>query len=493
MKKIILKTISIILLILSAFIVIINLTGLTSHFINLFNNINTITSRIILFGVLRILLNIIVIIYSLFIMLLQIRIIRLNKKEYITKKGKIIILFIPIIGIILQYFSLSDYIENILLMILLILEVIELLLITERKLYRRIETVIFVSYILVILSTILFSYKFCHHFELPTINHGTSTNGVITKNINSQIWQMSTEPEFYYNSFQHKKEKYNYNLIPIPGLSYTDTVTKDDHLRKETCTSMTPQGLVVTDKYIYVSAYCYTHEHNSVIYQIDKKTNKFIKTIILPDTSHVGGLAYDDTNHILWIATKKYNTSKDDTNLSTVSCITQDVIDNYDFEIQKQPIRYNKTYQTAFTNTSFMTYHDGYLYTGLFTKDENNPGITAKIKILEDGLTIDTEPMSYYYIPNYVQSIAFTEDKIIIVKSYSYKTSTILVYKNDEKTIDFKNTKPLKEITTYPMLEQIYPYDNRLYMIYESSAYAYRYTPGIKIDHIVNINNNILK
>ena len=45
----------------------------------------------------------------------------------------------------------------------------------------------------------------------------------------------------------------------------------------ETCTSMTPQGIVITDKYIYISAYCYTHNHNSVIYQLDKDTLEIIQ------------------------------------------------------------------------------------------------------------------------------------------------------------------------------------------------------------------------
>ena len=490
MKKILLKIVSIIILILSALLIILNSKDLTLSFIGLFSHINTLPSKIILFGILRILLKISITIYSLIVMLLQVKII---KNKEITKKKKIFILLIPIIGIILQLIALSDYTINILLMILLITEVLELLLITNKKAFRRLEYILFISYILIVLSSILFSYLFCHKYELPTTKKGTSTKSVITKNINSQIWQMSTKPEFYYNSFQNKKAKNNYNLIPIPGLSYTDTVSKDNSLLIETCTTMTPQGLVVTDNYIYVSAYCYTHEHNSVIYQIDKKTNKFIKTIVLPDTSHVGGLAYDTKNNILWIATKKYNTSKDDNTLATVSCIKQDVIDNYNFKIDHKPIRYNETFQTAFTNTSFMTYYNGYLFTGLFSKDKKTTSITAKLKILDDGLSLDTEPISYYYIPNYVQSMAFLDNKIIFSTSYGYKPSEIIVYEYSEDRIDYANTEPLKVITTFPMLEQLYPYKNELYMIYESTAYAYRYTPGIKIDHIVNINNKILQ
>ena len=489
MKKLILKIITIAILLISSLIIVVNIKDDINNIINLFEYINTITNKIMIIGILRILLKLTTITYLIIIMIIQLKLLR--NKEELTNKQKILLTILTITGIILQTLNLSDYITNVLLMILIILEIIELLLIIKKKLYKKLLRLFFIIYIIVIISTILFSYLFCHKYELPSNKKGTSTNSIINR-MNTQLWQMSTESEFYYNSFQNKKDKNNYNLTQIPGINYTETVSSKNSLLIETCTSMTPQGLVVTDKYIYVSAYCHIHEHNSVLYQIDKEKNKLVKTIVLPDTTHAGGLAYDDKNKILWIATKKYNTTKDDENLATVSCITQDVIDNYNFEISKQPIRYYKTYQTAFSNTSFMTYHNGYLYTGLFTKQKNKASMTAKLEILEDGTIIDTEPISYSYIPGYVQSIAFIDNKVLFVTSYGVNNSKILVYENNN-SINYIDAKPIKEIITPPMLEQIYPYKDELYLVFESSAYAYRYTPGIKIDHITSINKNILK
>jgi len=99
MKKILLKIVSIIILVLSALLIILNSKDLTLSFIGLFSHINTLPSKIILFGILRILLKISITIYSLIVMLLQVKII---KNKEITKKKKIFILLIPIIGIILQ-------------------------------------------------------------------------------------------------------------------------------------------------------------------------------------------------------------------------------------------------------------------------------------------------------------------------------------------------------------------------------------------------------
>ena len=79
MKKIILKLISIIILILSSILIILNSKDLTIHFINLFNYQSTLDKKIILIGILRIILKILIIIYSLIVMLLQVKIIKNNE------------------------------------------------------------------------------------------------------------------------------------------------------------------------------------------------------------------------------------------------------------------------------------------------------------------------------------------------------------------------------------------------------------------------------
>lgn len=112
-------------------------------------------------------------------------------------------------------------------------------------------------------------------------------------------------------------------------------ITLDDilftNIEHQICDTMVPQGLVITDKYLFVSAYCgidgyknelrfnsfskkffellkgeYNHkQHNSVIYVYDIKSKKFIMTLELPDKNHVGGLAFDGEN--LYIAKSSDN------------------------------------------------------------------------------------------------------------------------------------------------------------------------------------------
>ena len=97
------------------------------------------------------------------------------------------------------------------------------------------------------------------------------------------------------------------------------------------CTSMTPQGLAVTEDYVLVSAYCSTQKHNSVIYVIDKEKHNFIKEVILPGQPHVGGLAYDPEHKLLWY-------SSNINGIAQAVSIKMDTIEAYDYDDSHLPV-----------------------------------------------------------------------------------------------------------------------------------------------------------
>ena len=101
-------------------------------------------------------------------------------------------------------------------------------------------------------------------------------------------------------------------------------------------------------------------------------------------------------------------------------------------------------------------------------------------------------PEGFVDIKGYEGLYYVNKEGKIYSKARGVNNSKIIVYENNN-SINFIDAKPIKEIITPPMLEQIYPYKDELYLVFESPAYAYRYTPGIKIDHIVSINKDLLK
>ena len=43
-----------------------------------------------------------------------------------------------------------------------------------------------------------------------------------------------------------------------------------------------------TQDFVFISAYCYDHQHHSIIHVLDRETGQPIKLLILPKRPHVG-------------------------------------------------------------------------------------------------------------------------------------------------------------------------------------------------------------
>ncbi len=86
----------------------------------------------------------------------------------------------------------------------------------------------------------------------------------------------------------------------IPGLVSTKSYNFANK-KYDISDSMTPQGLAVVNKYILITAYDGEHKHASVIYVLNKKTGKYLKTIQVKGRSHLGGIAYDPVAKNIWV------------------------------------------------------------------------------------------------------------------------------------------------------------------------------------------------
>ena len=84
--------------------------------------------------------------------------------------------------------------------------------------------------------------------------------------------------------------------IPIPGLVSTYTKTEG---RGDTSPLYVPPGICQADKYILITAYHSKKKQRSVIYAVDTETSSLVSTITLPNTYHLGGIAFDGEN--IWI------------------------------------------------------------------------------------------------------------------------------------------------------------------------------------------------
>lgn len=310
--------------------------------------------------------------------------------------------------------------------------------------------------------------------------------------------------EQYEKTIQRNRTMYEYvceedTSYVIPGLKSTRTLQIRTSGTLDICTSMTPQGLAITEDYMLISAYCRTGKHNSVIYVINKKTQQFVKEIVLGTRAHVGGMAYDTMNHNLWITGQGSTWAQ-------ANAISLEHLEEYDFSDGYEPISFDMSYNLyRIRRASFMTYHDGALFVGFFTQDDAS--IIEKYLINADGTLYEKtdmnlkrtvgviDPVAYavsmQVISGRVQGMAFYNNKILLTRSWGILPSEVQVFNYSRYGI-LSTSEAYKTIRFPERLEQIYQNGSNIYAIFESAAYSYRLSSLNKIDRIVKLDGSAL-
>lgn len=330
-------------------------------------------------------------------------------------------------------------------------------------------------------------------YESPVTETKTTCESTI--DFSKQQFLLSLFPEIEEAAFKGKATELDYGTYIIPGLKATETQIYGEKESSSICSSMTPQGLAVTEDYILVSAYCFTHTHNSVIYVIDKTSHEFVKEIVLRNRAHVGGLAYDPIHQNIWIAGASQG-------LPQVNAITLTQLENYNFHDAYAPITYSQSYDLyAINRSSFITYHNSALYIGYFT--DNTSSVLEKYTINDDGsLATEVSDESFDYtgslapialpcdvkvITEQAQGVAFYKNKILFSKSYGPFPSTLHVHYNSIQKLLEEHTM-IKKLYLPEKMEQIYVDGDDLYVLFESAAHGYHASSLCKIDRILKLD-----
>ena len=145
---------------------------------------------------------------------------------------------------------------------------------------------IFLSAVLVVITL---SFSTCSSFAavMTTQEEVTNVNNYDT---------LMTYPEF--------NSKVTDGAYLCPGLM--SSVSYDKQIKRITATqSMCPQAICKVNQYTLITAYDSSVYDNSsicrsVIYVLDNN-DVLVKTLILPDSYHVGGIAYDSSNGLILI------------------------------------------------------------------------------------------------------------------------------------------------------------------------------------------------
>ena len=324
----------------------------------------------------------------------------------------------------------------------------------------------------------------------------------------------NTSPAWHnFSNYQKAlREKYSFinkvsNYVPprtwdgkdfvLPGLLATksyDFKTK----KVNTATAMTPQGITIAGKYILLTAYDGKHEHASVVYVLDKKTGKYLKTIQVAGRPHLGGIAYDPVAKNIWVTGSMGKSSA----LATFSMAE---LKSYKAGSQI-PIKYK--YQIAIPaveKASTVTYYDGQLFVGFFNmygrgkvaaytiarSGKNRGSITNNEVKSVTGTLRWSDPTGETSMDKQIQGIAIYQNKIFLSQSYGSGDSKLYVFPTSAlNALDEKNAELV--ITMPPYLEQITAYKGQLLCVFESGSKIYARPEIVVMDRILSMNINAL-
>lgn len=367
--------------------------------------------------------------------------------------------------------------------------------ITWKRIWRRFAVLLIVTAFAAGYWYYAFQYR--AGYEEETELTETNTDSVYTL---EQFTKTLERNKTVYNyACREDEADTEYGTYVVPGLKATKTLQVRTTGIPDMCTSMTPQGLAVTEDYIVISAYCRTKEHNSVIYVLDKETHEFIKEIVLGTRAHVGGMAYDTMNHNLWVTGQGSTWAQ-------ANAITLQHLEEYDFNESFEPLKFDMSYNLyRMKRASFMTYHDGALFVGFFTQDDAS--IIEKYLVNADGTLYEKTDMnlkrtvgvidpvacavSMQVISGKVQGMAFYDNKILLTRSWGVMPSEVQIFNYSRYGI-LSSSEAYKTVRFPERLEQIYQDGNNIYALFESAAYSYRMSSINKIDRVVKLDGDSL-
>ena len=230
--------------------------------------------------------------------------------------------------------------------------------------------------------------------------------------------------------------------------------------------SYVPQGIALSDEYIFVSLYDSYKRNESIIYVLNYDY-ELINTVSLDCFSHVGGISFDNENNLLWVSgthgsIRAYNVD----DLISKEKVEATFVDE---EIGKDLINFRGE-----KSISYLTIYNGKLYVGSFTLLQNTK---MKVYDIENQDGIKLTYLDKIMVPSKVQGVTFFEkdNKEYVAFSRSYGSdfdSFIQIYKFDED-FDCDNDECVT-VRLRPMLEQIIAdSDGTLYTVFESNARLY--------------------
>ncbi|MGN1123962.1 MAG: leucine-rich repeat protein, partial [Eubacterium sp.] len=244
---------------------------------------------------------------------------------------------------------------------------------------------------------------------------------------------------------------------------------------------MTPQGVCVAGSYILITAYDGINDYykemgktapeskkNSVIYVLDKKTNKYLTTVVLNSKCHVGGISYNQKAGLIYVA--------DSDNKQICMLNYSDIVNAVNSRYDAVKVEFSKCIGVN-VNPSFVTYYGGYVYVGNFVEKKEN----EKNSILKayNPITLTEISNSTIKLPLKSQGVAFItyDNQLFMAVSCSHgrkNKSQVFAYRMKKSGNVLQKVSEFDWYKFPEMTEDICVYGDKFLTCYESAAAKYQ-------------------
>ena len=172
-----------------------------------------------------------------------------------------------------------------------------------------------------------------------------------------------------------------------------------------------PQGVTQSDDNYYISVYDGDYHLDSLIFQIDKKTKKYVKTIILNSKAHVGGIVYDEKY-------KQLIYSNDTSKSAGFGYLSKTDMDAYHAEKVKAPIHSKEIKWPIGSRTSAITLYNNQLLVAKYGSNKNDRSIVAVPLDSKGFVPVPSNEELTKLDSEMTQESSKTKDSDMIMKKY---------------------------------------------------------------------------
>lgn len=203
-------------------------------------------------------------------------------------------------------------------------------------------------------------------------------------------------------SFVKKQLNYAKSIV-LPGMTNTNVLEFGSK-------AMVPQGMTFAGSYLLVSAYDSKGIDNSVVYVMSRSRKKLLTTVVLPNKTHAGGLAYDGRN--LWICQSTYLRSIPFAQIKKAAVAKKKYLE----------IKAYGTKNALGQQAAAVTYYKGLLWVASYS--ESNSGYLGSYRIADKTGKPVLTVCGRIKLPNRVQGLTFTSNGRLILSRSCQTNST---------------------------------------------------------------------